>query len=655
MSGVSEEGSEGRGFRQLSGTFRWVERVLLSSLPLLGTLYVLDLHSYLRVVIYKEQYLGLFLAFSLASVFLTLPATKGGGKKSVPWYDAVSAVLSLSVGLYIAVLYPTLVFEVGYATPDKVVLGTLAIVLVLEATRRVTGWPLVIISVSFILYAQFAGIFPGFLQAKPTPWPKLATYLYLDTNALLGLPFAIAGTVALAFILFGQILFATGGGRFLTDFSMAIFGKFRGGPAKMAVVASSLFGTISGSPVANVFTTGTVTIPLMKRTGYSAELAGAIEAVSSTGGQIMPPVMGIVAFMIADFLSIPYWEVATGAFLPAVLFYATLFIQVDLEAAKAGMKGLRSADLPSLAPVLRRGWGFIVPLLVLIYTLFFLHFDAAKSAMVATAAVLVISLVQTETRMGIKGLLRMLESTGKTLLDIAMITAAVGFVIGVFSISGLGPIFSLLLIELGGGHSLLLLGWTALACMILGLGMPVGPVYLLLAVLVAPALTQLGMDPLAVHLFIFYYGVLSFITPPVAIAAFAAANLAGAAPMRTGLLAMRLGVVGYVIPFIFIFSPSLMMKAHWASVILAAGTALLGTGFLAVAFAGYLFRCLRWFTRVSLAAAGISLLIPPTSGISFSWSLNLVGFGVGGLLIVLEWRHHQRAVARHHTAAPDFS
>lgn len=620
----------------------------MTSLPLVGMLYVVDIHSYLGVVFYKEQYLGLFLALSLASVFLTAPATKGGGRGAAPWYDVLFAILGISVGLYITLVYPTAVFELGYVTTEKVVLGTLAVLLVLEATRRLTGWPLVIISAAFVIYCQFAALFPGLLQARSTPWPKLAIYLYLDTNALMGLPFSIAGTVAMAFIVFGHFLFAAGGGRFLTDLSMATLGRFRGGPAKMAVLASSLFGTISGSPVANVFTTGTVTIPLMKRIGYSPELAGAIEAVSSSGGQIMPPVMGIVAFMIADFLSIPYWQVAAAALLPALLFYSTLFTQVDLEAAKSGMSGLPREELPFLAPVLRRGWAFLIPLLLLIYTLFILHFDPAKSAVAATVTVLALSFARRDTRPGLKGLLQLLEDAGRTLLDIAMITAAVGFVIGSYSRAGIGPVFSLILIQLGGGNAFLLLGWTALASMALGLGMPVGPVYLLLAVLVAPALTQLGLDPLAVHLFIFYYGVLSFITPPVAIAAYAGASLARAAPMRTGLVAMRLATVAYVIPFVFVFSPSLLMKAGWTAVLLATGTALVGTYFLGVALTGFLFRSLTWPARVALTLAGFALLIPPTVNLWFAGFLNVAGLVLGGAFIVCERRHMQPVVAARH-------
>jgi len=238
MTEMQQDSLEARGFRQLSGPVRWVEGLLLASLPLVGTLYVVDVHSYLGIALYREQYLGLFLALSLASVFVAVPATKGGRRSGVPWYDALFAILAFSVGLYIAILYPTAVFELGFVTTEKVVLGTLAVFLVLEATRRLTGWPLVIISASFIAYCSFAAMFPGLLEARSTPWPKLAIYLYLDTNALMGLPFSIAGTVALAFIVFGQFLFAAGGGRFLTDLSMVTLGRFRGGPAKMAVLAT---------------------------------------------------------------------------------------------------------------------------------------------------------------------------------------------------------------------------------------------------------------------------------------------------------------------------------------------------------------------------------------------------------------------------------
>lgn len=411
----------------------------------------------------------------------------------------------------------------------------------------------------------------------------------------------------------------------------------------MAVVASSLFGTISGSAVANVAVDGPITIPLMKRTGYKAPVAAAIEAVASTGGQIMPPVMGAAAFIMAELLAIPYQEIVVAALLPAILYYVALFTQVDLEAGKGGLRGLSPQELPAFFPVLRRGWVFFVPLSILVYVLFIQKSDAGDAGMFAALATLALGFLRKELRSRLRWVLETLVSAGRTLLELGVTVALAGLILGAIQVSGLGFILSYGLVTLAGGNVFALLLLTAIVCMILGMGMPTTAVYILLAVLVAPALVQLGIDPLAAHLFIFYFGMVSMITPPICLAAYTAAAIGQADAMRTGLEATRLGIVAYIVPFLFAFSPALLLKGSAMDVSLAAVTAIAGTVLLGVALTGYLFRDLAWLKRVLLGLAALGLLFPHVGpGILFSWVTNVTGIALAAAVLASEVRGSSR-------------
>lgn len=629
-------------YRTLTGLPRWILRVTRVTIPVVGVLFVLDVQSYLGMVLYREQYMGLFLALVLGSIFLAVPARRGRERNRVPWYDMVLCMAGLAIGLYIALLYPRVIFQVAYPTPDKIILGIAGILVVLEATRRTTGWSLVIVAAAFILYARFTHFMPGAFYARGAPWDKLAISLFLDSEGLLGFPTWVISTMVFAFIFFGQVLFLTGGGAFLTDFSLATMGRFRGGTAKMAIVASSLFGAISGSAVANVTTTGVVTIPLMKKAGYRPQVAAAIEAVASTGGQLAPPVMGVAAFLMAEVLSIPYAEVALAAAIPAFLYYVALFTQVDLEAAKHGFRGLPREQLPSVASVGRAGWVFVIPLVVVVYTLFVLNFEPGKAGIVATASALLLSFVRRETRPTFAKFVSILEATGGAMLDLGAIGATVGLIIGAISLSGVGFTFSLLVVGLGENNLALLLVLTAVTSMILGMGLPTGAVYILLAVLVGSAMEKLGIQPLAAHMFFFYFGMLSMITPPVCLATFAAASIAGADPLKTAIHGIRLGIVAYIVPFIFVFSPALLLKASPLTIVLSAVTATVGAVLLGIAFTGFLFRRISWSVRTLLTVGAVALLIPPGGAITLSWPINLVGATVSASLIGWEWLHREQ-------------
>jgi TRAP transporter 4TM/12TM fusion protein len=412
----------------------------------------------------------------------------------------------------------------------------------------------------------------------------------------------------------------------------------------MAVVASSLFGTMVGSAVANVATTGVVTIPLMKDTGYRPHVAAGIEAAASNGGQLMPPIMGAAAFVMAELLAIPYREVAVAALVPAILYYTALFIQVDLEAAKHGIKGLPLHQLPPLGPLLAGGWVFFLPLCVVVYALFFMNINPAKSGIYAALTVFVLALFRPQGRAMLCRFHILLEETGRVLLEVLVIGAAAGLVIGLIMSSGIGFLLSLAVTRMAGGHLFPILLLMAAASIVLGMGMGTVAVYVLVAVLMGPALIQLGILPLAAHLFLFYFGMLSLITPPICVAAYTAAAIGGAHPMRTGFEAMRMGVVAYIVPFLFVFSPTLLLIGSPGEVLLAVATAFGGTALLGVVFSNYLFREVGWIWRVVLAGAALGLLIPSDGSIPVSGLMNSVGAAGGTLFLAREW-WYRRTVA----------
>jgi TRAP transporter 4TM/12TM fusion protein len=628
--------------RSLKGWCRTLARIQLVAIPVVGTFFILDIPFHLGMAILMEQYFGIFFALLLGSLFLIYPVRRRPTDGRVPWYDLILTLLSFIVGLYIAILYPKVLFELGVVTPDKVILGTIAIFLILEGIRRVTGWILVVLGLLFLVYGRFTWLFPGIFKGPGITWDLLSIYLFLDPTAILGLPMDVTAVIILAFIIFGNLLAGIGGGTLFTDVAVAGFGRFRGGPAKIAVVASSLFGTISGSAVANVMVDGWITIPLMKKTGYKAHVASAIEAVASTGGQIMPPVMGVTAFIMAEFTGIPYSQIAISALLPSLLYYLALFIQVDLEAGKNGLHGLPSNQLPRLKDVLMRSWLILIPLAVLVYTLFILYLTPGKSALLSAFSILLLGFFRRETRFRGKWILEALEGTGAALLEVGPIVALAGIIIGVVNYTGLGSILSSSIVQLSGGNVYSLLFIIAVVGMILGMGMPTAPVYIILAVLLGPALIQLGISVMAAHLFIQYMGMLSLFTPPVAFAAFAAAAIGGTSGMRTGYSAMRLGVIVYIVPFVFVFSPALLMMDAPEKIVAAMITSSFGCFMVGTALTGYLFRELSVTKRILMAVASLCLFIPLQKPVSAVGILgNIAGAVLGLALLFFEWRGKQ--------------
>jgi TRAP transporter 4TM/12TM fusion protein len=607
-----------------------------------------DLFRMVGLSLYTEQYIAGLVAIALPLLFLHVPARGGraGRTGPVPWYDLLAAIASFVAASYVAIRFPKLSELVALRPWDGLLTAAVLVLLFMEGLRRSSGPGLFYTTIAFFALALVGGWLPGEFAAKSIPLDRLTYYVVWDSTATLGVPMKIVSTVVAIYVLFGAVLFKSGGSTFFTDISMALMGRYRGGPAKIAIVGSSLFGTISGNVVSNVLTVGVVTIPLMVRSGFRPVLAAAIEANASTGGQIMPPVMGIAAFVMAEFLQVPYSAVALAAAIPAILYYVALFVQVDLEAARSKLRPMERDQIPRLSTVLKNGWYFTVPFAVLIYALFWLNYEAETAGLLATlvAVLFGIALPFQGKRLGFRDLYAMLRETGLSVLDLFMIGAASGIMIGALNYSGVGFTLSIVLLHLAGGSLFLLLVLAAIANIILGAGLPTVGVYILLATLVAPSLVQMNITPMAAHMFILYYGCLSMISPPVAIAAFVAANLAGADPNRSGWLAMATGWALFVIPFLFVFRGTLLLQGDLLSIVVDFGAAVAGVWFVSAAVMGYSVRHLGVPSRVVYGLTGLSLFFPTDALVARHW-INLAGVGLAIALFFWERAFRRQAVA----------
>jgi TRAP transporter 4TM/12TM fusion protein len=570
--------------------------------------------------IYTAQF-GLFsalvqrsihLAFASLLVFLLFPITSRYEDqypwrlRLVDWGLAVVGVLCL---LHLAMTYKSLAIRGGEASQMDLWLGAILILLVLECTRRLMGWALPIITFIAIIYTFFGDRIPGMWGHFPIDYEQFISYQYLTTEGLFGIPLGVSASFIFVFIMFGAFLVSSGTGDFFIRFSNAMAGHYRGGPAKVAVVSSGFFGTISGSAVANVVSTGSFTIPLMKKIGYRSVFAGAVESVSSTGGQFMPPVMGAGAFIMADMLGIPYLDVVKAAILPGCLYFLALFWMIHMEALKLGLRGISREELPPLLQTVRQGGHLMIPAFLLLGFLV-LGYSPMKAGLWAIISVWFISGIRKATRMGLRAVLEAMEKGATGCLEVALACACAGIVIGCVTQTGLGLKFSGLIIDAAGGNLILSLIFVMFASIILGMGLTTSAAYILTVILGGPVLIELGVNPLAAHLFVFYYACLSTVTPPVALASFAAAAIAGSKPFATGFESMRLAAVAYLVPFFFVFSPELIWKGSMANILLSAFTASIGTIAIGSGLIGYLIDRLNWFFRLLLFSAGLTLLQP---------------------------------------------
>jgi len=576
---------------------------------------------------------GTHLMFAFTLVFLLYPSRAGGG---LAWHGLDLALLlgAVSSVAYIFLTYSVFTNRIIYIDDlnafDKT-FAILNVLLVLEATRRVIGWALPLTAIAFLVYAA------GFTQVK---FQVLLEQLYYSTEGIYGSTLGVSASYVMLFVIFGAFMEKSGTGRLFMDFALSITGRSAGGPGKVAVVSSSLFGTVSGSAVANVMVDGPITIPLMKRSGFRPPFAAAVESVASTGGQLMPPVMGAAAFVMAEFLSVPYAQVALWALLPAVLYYLAVFFAVHFEARRHGLKGLPAEEVPRLLQVLAERGHLFVPIAIILVGLL-MGYSAPLCALVAAVACLPVALLRASTREGLRvGLIwEALEEGARNALSVAMACACAGIVIGCVTITGLGIVFTQVVIALAQDTLLLALLLTAVAGIILGMGMPTTPAYIVMAALLIPALVKMGVVTPAAHMFAFYFAILSAITPPVALAVFAAAGLAKANIWQSGFAAMRAAAPAYIVPFMFVYEPQLLLivkggAEQWLSVAGSALSACVGVILLAGSLFGWLIGLANRAQRVALFVAAICLIQP---GI---WT-DLLGFGLAAAVIV--W---QRAEAR---------
>jgi TRAP transporter 4TM/12TM fusion protein len=511
------------------------------------------------------------------------------------------AVIGLATMLYQVWFFDEIASRYGELTQVEFYIGLVATLILLEATRRTIGWPIVILALIFLLYAYFGYLLPGLANHRGYDLERIMSQLYLGGGGIFGTPLGVSSTFVILIVLFGAALETSGAGKVLMDIATSLTGRSRGGPAKAAVVGSSLMGMVSGTAVANVLTTGTISIPLMKRTGYRPEVAGAIEAVASTGGQLMPPVMGAAAFLMADLTGISYFEIARAAIIPALLYYVVLFSVVHLEAVKQGIALLKREELPSLSKTLKTGSHLLLSLPVFVYMLFS-GYSVMYASFWAFIAAILLSYVRRSTWLTPKKLYQTIINGVEAVLPVATACACAGIIIGVITLTGLGLKFSSLVISLSDGNLFLALILTMIASLILGMGLPTAAAYILVATLAAPALEQLGVNQLAAHLFVFYSAMLSSITPPVALAAYAAAGLAKANPFRIAIVACQFGCAAFIVPYFFAYNPALLMVDTTPGVVvIAALTTVVGGICLAITIQGWCIKNINVLERFAFA------------------------------------------------------
>ena len=588
----------------------------------------------LGFAVLKQQYMALQLGLALTIVFLRFN-WKGDVKHGLGWIDGVIALVAFLVLMYAAWDFSWLLAEQAYRPWQIVIIGAVVTITVMEGIRRRTGWTLFSIVGVFLLYALVADKVPGRLIGKALSPIGLVQYVGFDPSAVFSTPLAVGTIIVLLFVFFGNLLFAAGGGEFFTDLAMAATGRARGGSAKIAIVGSALFGSISGSAVSNVVTTGVITIPLMQRGGYSKTDSGAVESVASTGGQLTPPIMGAAAFLMAEFLDISYQTVAAAALLPALLYYLGVFVQVDLI---AGRDRIHPTDIEGLTTrqVLADGWHFAFPFGILIAALFWWDFDPEDAALLASIAIVLVGFLRgyKGKRLTLTTLGQVFVDTGVGMVDLILIVAAAGFVIGILNITGLGFALTLLLVDFVGSNVIFLLLISALVCTVLGMGMPTSGVYVLLAALIAPSLVQAGIHPIAAHLFILYFGMMSMITPPVALAAFAAATISKAEPLATAWAAMRMGWASFILPFVFVASPALLFDGNTVEIVTTLGLSAVGITAVTAGIVGFWSRKLGPLTRAAFVVGGALAL--PLGFVSFDRLMHLpAAFAVTVLAIAL--------------------
>jgi TRAP transporter 4TM/12TM fusion protein len=568
------------------------------------------IYSMATLRIQELQQLSFFLGFAMALAFIRNPLhPKKPNSKIYILVDLILAALSFSLGVYIWIDYWEFIFRVGIPTRLDILFSIVAVILVLEATRRTVGLPLLIIALVFLVYTFFGHLLPAPLSHKAYGIERITTTFFMTQNGIFGIPLKVMTQFIFLFVAFGAFFGMCGGTQFFVDIASALFGRLKGGPAKIAVAVSGMMGTISGSAVANTVTTGTFTIPLMKRIGFEPHVAGAVEATASSGGAFMPPVMGAAAFVMAEFLGVSYISICKAALIPAILYFLAIFSIVHFYSLKIGIQGLPQSEVPAIGKVLYEKWLFIVPLVILILTLI-AGYSPRVAVLYSLLATVVVTMFKKETRFTTSKFLRALADSADNSVMIACACATAGIVIGIVLLTGMGAKITALVIDVSAGSLLIALPVIMLASLLFGMGLPTVVCYVLLAATVAPSLVNLGVLPLAAHLFIFYFGMLCMVTPPVSFAAYAGAAIARAEPMKTGWTAWTFALAGFLLPYMFVYNKSLLLIGSAVSIVPAVFTSLIGIICLGAGIIGYLITEVRFHERILLLLAAFLLIKP---------------------------------------------
>ncbi|SOC10707.1 TRAP transporter 4TM/12TM fusion protein [Ureibacillus xyleni] len=617
--------------RQLKGVLHWAIFIILLCFSLFQ-LYTAIFGQY-TAPIQRTIHLG----FALTAIFLLFPARRKGPKTKVAFYDYILALLSVIVGSYWTINYDRLVKSLGTISDIDFYVGLIATLLVLEAARRAVGLPIMIIASFFLIYAFYGPYFPDFLAHRGQSLENIINLMFYTTDGILGTPISVSATYIFVFLLFGAFLVKTGVGQYFNDLAVAVAGKLIGGPAKVAIFSSALQGTISGSSVANVVTSGSYTIPMMKKLGYKKEFAGAVEAAASTGGQLMPPIMGAAAFLMVEFIGrgITYWDIAKAAAIPALLYFTGIWIMTHFEAKRLGLRGLTDEELPNRKEVLSKIY-LLFPI-VLIIVLMLVGVPVMHAALYGIISCIIVGAINKETRLGFKDIIDALVDGARTALAVAAATACAGIIVGVVVKTGLGLSLANSLVDLAGGNILLTLVFVMIASLILGMGAPTTANYVITSTIAAPAIiTLLAPDVVAqdlipitvllsAHFFVFYFGIIADITPPVALAAFAASGISGGDPIKTGVSSAKLAIAAFIIPYMIVFSPALLMiDVTILQILWVVFTAIMGMIAIGSAIIGFWYRKLLWFERCILLAAGLAMIYPE----SISDITGLIVFGI---------------------------
>ncbi|MEW5908235.1 MAG: TRAP transporter permease [Thermodesulfobacteriota bacterium] len=579
----------------------------------------------------------LHVVFAGVLVFAVVPGWKKAALDRITPVDFLFILLIIAPAVYIFITFDEWIFRVG-VVPNTLdfFFSILFVIAVIEMARRTTGLPLTILTIGFILYGYFGNYMPGLFYHRGYSWPRMITYLF-SLDGILSLPVLASAHYIFLFVIFGAFVEASGAGRFFVDFARCIAGRYRGGPAKVSILSSALIGTASGSSVANVVVDGVFNIPLMKASGFRPKTAGAVEAMNSTGGQIVPPVMGAGAFLMAEILAVPYSNVALAAVIPALLYYFAAYFMIDFYSASKGLKGVSREDLPDFGKIMKEKGYLLIPIVVLLFSLMVLMYSPYRSALYGIISLVIVSWFRSATRMGLKQIIITLSKGARGSIEIAATCAAAGIIVGVMTQTGLGMKFAMIIINYSGGNLLLALIFTMLIAMVLGMGMPTTAAYAISASVLAPALIQLKVPAIAAHMFIFYFACLSALTPPVALASFAAAAIANAKTWDVGWEGMRFAIAGFIIPYMFVFGPAMVLVGSGTEIALAAVTGIIGAMALAAAVQG-------WFlTRTSIPER-FFLLIAAFSLIKPGWITDLIGLGIMISIFMLQF------VARRKTA-----